>query len=98
MSQNKAMPTKRLSNIAIITLDNVVLKDNDGRGYCLIYAFLHGIHSRQPEKDRNTRISDAMKLVVENDEKAKDTKLSAASLDTIGKWYINTENLWPKTL
>jgi len=74
------------SNLIFISRDDVDLLDNDGKGYCLIYAFFQGIHDgRQAEKDRNICISEAMKLMVDKEEEAR--ILSTNSRETIGKWY-----------
>jgi len=80
------MSNNNLTNMIFITQDDVDLLDNDGKGYCLIYAFFQGIHeSRQSEKDRNICVSEAMKLVIDKEEEARD--LSANARETIGKWY-----------
>jgi len=72
----------------MISKSDVVTLENEGKGYCLIAAFLQGLHdeSRLQEKERQQMISDAMKLVVDNEEYARE-KLSESSKRTIGTWY-----------
>lgn len=88
MSLNKVFPNMQLSNILILNLDQCNLLENDGLGYCLMFAFLHGLHGgRESVIERNTYISEAMKFVVDHEEQARDRKLSSDSLEIIGKWY-----------
>jgi hypothetical protein len=78
-----------LSNLLIIGRSDVLTLENEGKGYCLINAFLQGFYSdagRLSDKERDQMISDAMKLVVDNEEVARE-RLSQTSLCTIGTWY-----------
>jgi len=84
-----------LSNLLIINNLEVGTLDNEGRGYCLILAFFQGLYSDQgrlQDKEKQTLISDAMKLVVDNEEKAREI-LSQQSKNVIATWYNKYNNV-----
>ena len=77
-----------ISNLLIISDTDVVPLRNDGRGYCLIVAFFQGLYlddGRIP-LEKQQLILDAMKLVLDNEELARE-KLSEDSQKVIGTWY-----------
>jgi hypothetical protein len=85
-----------LSNLLIISKDDVLTIDNEGKGYCLILAFFQGLHSDQGrlhDKEKQKLISDAMKLVIDHEEQAREV-LSHKSKDIIATWYNKYNNVY----
>lgn len=84
-----------LSNLLIVTNSDVTTKDNEGRGYCLILAFFQGLYfneGRLQVNDKQKFISDAMKLLVDNEELAREV-LTEKSKNIIGTWYDKYNNI-----
>ena len=84
-----------LSNLLIITNNDVETMENDGKGYCLIIAFFQGLYSEHGTgrlQGKEKLISDAMKLVVDNEELAREV-LSEDSKKIIATWYTCYNNI-----
>lgn len=84
-----------MSNLLIITEADVITIDNDGYGYCLIKAFFQGLHSDQgrlQDSEKQKLISEAMKMVVDNEEFARDV-LTEQSKMIIATWYDKYKNI-----